>query len=609
MTNFKRILRYLGFYKLNIVLVFVFTILSVIFSLCSFAFFIPVFEILFKTKTIETASPAPINFNNIFNIQALKDNFYYYSNSMIDNVGSQKALLYIVLIIILLFFLKNLFRYLESFFTAPVRNGVVQRMRNELYNKMLILPLSFYSERKKGDIITRLTSDIQEIEVSVMGSLVMLVREPVTLILYVTTLLILSPKMTLFSFILLPVSGFIIGKISRSLKRTANTGQIHLGNLISSIEESIDGLRVIKAFNAIDHAQTSFEKENQKYTKLMNKIYRIRNLATPLSEFLGVCVVVLAIWFGGKLILSGGSLSAPVLIVYIAIFSQLLPPIKNITQSYYDIKKGAASLDRIDAILRAEEVITEKPDAISKLSFDNNIQFIDVSFKYEEAYILKHISFTIEKGKKIAIVGPSGAGKTSIINLIPRFYDCTSGVICVDNIPIPDLNIDNLRNLFGLVNQDTILFNDTVAGNIAFGIDNYNINDIIRAAKIANAHDFIMELPNGYDTIIGDRGTKLSGGQRQRISIARALLKNPPILLLDEATSSLDTESEKAVQEALELLMQSRTSIIVAHRLSTITNCDRIIVLDKGEIAEEGTHAELYALNGLYKKLCDMQTI
>ncbi|MDL2228181.1 ABC transporter ATP-binding protein/permease [Bacteroidales bacterium OttesenSCG-928-K03] len=609
MTNFKRILRYLGFYKSNIILVFLFIILSVVFSLFSFAFFIPVFEILFKTKTVELIAPTPISWNNIFNSQILKDNFYYYSNSFIDNVGPQQALFYIILFITLSFFLKNLFRYLESFFTAPIRNGVMLRMRNELYNKILILPLSFYSERKKGDLITRLTSDVQEVELSVVGSLVMLIREPITLILYVATLIILSPKMTLFSFILLPFSGFIIGKISRSLKRTAHSGQAHLSNLISTIEESIDGLRIIKAFNAIDHAQTNFEKENQRYTKFMNKIYRIRHLATPLSEFLGVCVVALAIWFGGRLILNGGSLSAPELIVYIVIFSQILPPIKNVTQSYYDIKKGAASLDRIDSILKAEEVIVEKDNAISKSSFDEKIQFIDVSFKYEEALILKHISFTIEKGKKVAIVGPSGAGKSSIINLMSRFYDCTSGVICVDNIPIPDLKINDLRDFFGLVNQDTILFNDTVAGNIAFGFDNYNINDIIKAAKVANAHDFIMELPQGYDTIIGDRGTKLSGGQRQRLSIARALLKNPPILLLDEATSSLDTESEKAVQEALELLMQSRTSIIVAHRLSTITNCDKIIVLDKGEIVEEGTHEELYSQNGLYKKLCDMQTI
>jgi len=609
MNNFKRILRYLGFYKLNIALVFVFTVLSVIFSLCSFAFFIPVFEILFKTKSVIISNPTPISFDNLFNTQVLKHNFYFYTSSMIDNVGPQKALLYIIFIIILLFFLKNAFRYLESYFVAPIRNGVMQRMRNELFNKILILPISFYSERKKGDLITRLTSDVQEIETSVMGSLVMLIREPITLILYVVTLFVLSPKMTLFSFIILPFSGYIIGKISRSLKRTANAGQSLLGNLISSIEESIDGLRIIKAFNAIDHAQNTFEKENQSYTKLMNKIYRIRNLASPMSEFLGVGVVVLAIWFGGRLILTGGSLSAPILIVYIAIFSQLLPPIKCITQSYYDIKKGAASLDRIDAILQAEEVIIEKENAISKVTFDSKIEFIDVSFKYEEPDILRHVSFSVEKGQNVAIVGPSGSGKTSIINLIPRFYDCCSGTIAVDGISVPDLKIDNLRDLFGLVNQDTILFNDTVAGNIAFGTDNYNLDEIIKAAKIANAHDFIMEMPKGYDTIIGDRGTKLSGGQRQRISIARAVLKNPPVLLLDEATSSLDTESEKAVQEALEMLMKSRTSIIIAHRLSTITNCDKIIVLDKGEIVEEGTHSELYALNGLYKKLCDMQAI
>ncbi|MDD4141821.1 MAG: ABC transporter ATP-binding protein, partial [Bacteroidales bacterium] len=564
MKNLRKILQYLRNYKGNLTLVFIFTMLSVIFSLVSFAFFIPVFEILFKTKSVAITQPDPLSWDNFFQVQTIKDNFYYYTNSIIESTGPQTALLYIVIIIIVLFLLKNFFRYMESFCIAPIRNGVLQLMRNELYHKVLILPISYYSSKKKGDIITRLTSDVQEIENSVMGSLILIIREPVTILFYIITLLMMSPKLTCFAFILLPISGYVIGRISRTLKLTAKRGQSKMGGLISIIEESIDGLRIIKAFNAIDPAAEDFAKSNREYTKLMIKTYRIRDIATPLSEFFGVCVTVIAVWFGGSLVLSGNSLSAPVLIVYLAIFSQLLPPIKSITQAYYNIKKGAASMDRIEEVLQAEEVIVEKQDAIRKQTFDNSIEFKDVCFKYEDTDVLKHINLKIQKGQNVAIVGPSGAGKTTILNLIPRFYDCTSGEVDVDNIPIRDLRIDDLRNMLGIVTQDTILFNNSVAANIAFGIKDYNLDEVIRVAKIANAHDFIMELPDGYNTIIGDKGTKLSGGQKQRISIARALLKNPPILLLDEATSSLDTESEKAVHEALEKLMECRTSIVIA---------------------------------------------
>jgi subfamily B ATP-binding cassette protein MsbA len=496
------------------------------------------------------------------------------------------------------------------FFIAPVRNGVIESIRNDLYHKTLILPLSYYSNHKKGDLLTRITSDVQEIEHSVMGTLMFFVSEPITIILYVITLIILSPKLMLFSLILIPISGYVIGIISRTLKQTAKKGQSNLGNIISLVEESIDGLRIIKAFNAINFADREFRKSNRVYTKLMTKIYRIRDIASPLTEVLGVGVTVLAILYGGRLVLTENSLSASVLIVFIIILSQLLPPIKSLTQAYYDIKRGAASMDRIEEIFNADEVIEEKEDAQPIKEFKYAIEFKDVSFKYEETFVLNNINLKIEKGKKIAIVGPSGTGKTTLMNLIPRFYDCTTGEVLIDNINIKDLKIDDLRGLSGIVTQDSILFNNTVLYNISFGMEDYSLEDVIRVAKIANAHNFIMDLPNGYNTIIGDRGTKLSGGQKQRLSIARALLKNPPILLLDEATSALDTESEKIVHEALEKLMQSRTSLVIAHRLSTIMNADEIIVMDEGRIVERGTHQQLYQnKDGLYHRLCNMQAL
>ena len=609
MRTFRNLYKYISKYKGYLVLMFVFAVLSTLFSIISFAFFIPVFEILFKTKSIVMVPPEPLSFSNL-STNAIKENFYYFLNEIISKYSPQTALLYVVIIIIIVFFFKDIFRYLTSYCISPIRQGVIKELRNTLFHQILILPLSFYSHRKKGDIVTRLTADIQEIENSVMSSLELVIIEPITLIFYVITLLIISPQLTVFAFILMPVSGFMIGKIGSTLKSYATRGQSKLGSLISDMEETIDGLRIIKGFNAIDHTYNNFKNKNDDYTKTMIRLLRIKDIASPLSEFLGVCLVVATVWYGGRLVLSNQSfLPASALIVYIAIFSQLLPPIKSFSKGYSEIKKGAASMDRINEILDADEVITEKENAIDINTFEHCIEFRDVSFKYEDTYILKDINLKIEKGKKIAIVGPSGAGKTTIINLMCRFYDCTKGGIFIDGIAVPDLKIDKLRGLFGIVTQDTILFNDTVTNNISFGLENCNEEDIIKAAKIANAHDFIMEFPEGYHTIIGDRGTKLSGGQRQRLSIARALLRNPQILLLDEATSSLDTESEQLVQQALEPLMNTRTSIVIAHRLSTIVNSDEILVLDDGQIVEHGTHKELYAQKGLYTRLCDMQSI
>ena len=609
MRIFHKLIKYILHFKPQLAFVFISAILSTIFSLFSFAFFIPVFEILFKTKPAITTIPEPLSFNNI-STRAIKDNFYFLLNGIVSKVEPQTALLYIVLIIISLFFFKDLFRYLTTYFISPIRQGVLRFLRNELYNKILILPLSFYSNRKKGDIVTRLTSDIQEIESSVMSTLEIFIIEPITLIFYITTLVIISPKLTIFALLLLPVSGYLIGRIGSTLKSFARKGQSRLGSLISMIEESIDGLRIIKGFNAIEHSYKNFSNKNDEYTKTMTKLLRVRDLASPLGEFLGVCLVVTAVWYGGSLVLSdNSSLPAASLIVYIVIFSQLLPPIKSFSKGYSDIKKGAASIERINEILDADEVIVEKNNALPINGFKSKIEFRNVSFKYDDNIVLHNVNLTVEKGMNIAIVGASGSGKTTIINLMPRFYDCTEGEILIDGTPIKDLKINELRRLFGIVTQDTILFNDTVSGNISFGLDNVDRQDIVNAAKIANAHDFIMQLPDGYDTIIGDKGAKLSGGQRQRISIARALLRNPQILLLDEATSALDTESEKTVQTALEAMMVSRTSIVIAHRLSTIINSDLIIVIDDGRIVESGTHKELYDKDGIYTRLCRLQSL
>ena len=495
------------------------------------------------------------------------------------------------------------------FFLAPIRNGVVRDLRNDLYKKVLILPLSFYSEQRKGDIIARMTSDAQEVDYSIMSSLEMIFRDPLAIISYLVTLFIISPSLTLFVFVLLPVSGYLIGRIGKSLKRTSQKSQRQLGIILSIIEETIGGLRIIKAFNAIDHTDKNFQKNNQKYTRLMIRLYRKKDLASPLSEFLAATVLVVVLWYGGRLVLNPENpLDAAVFITYLGIFSQVIPPAKSITTAIYNVQKGGASVERIQSVFEAPEVILEKTAPIRKEEFKESIEYDQVNFAYEKDLVLKDIRLIVEKGKTIALVGPSGGGKSTLVDLLPRFYDCLEGEIRIDGIPIKDLKIDDLRAMMGIVTQETILFNDTIYGNITMGMKNVNMDDVVAAARVANAHEFIEKLKNGYDTNIGDRGVKLSGGQRQRISIARAVLKNPPVMILDEATSSLDTESERLVQEALINLMKNRTSIVIAHRLSTIKHADEIIVLQKGEIVERGNHEELFAKNGVYKKLCDLQS-
>ncbi|NCD40960.1 MAG: ABC transporter ATP-binding protein [Bacteroidia bacterium] len=609
MKKLFKVIRYIkpfgGYAALNIL----FNLFSVAFSLVSFAFFIPVLEILFKMREPFSGIPEPLTWDTLTQTDVIRDNFYYLLEQMIHRTDEATALLYIALIITLLFLLKNATRYFAMYFLAPVRNGVVRNLRNAMYLKTLILPLSYYSEQRKGDLMARMTTDVQEVEWSVMNSLEMIFREPFAIVAYTVTLFIISPSLTGFVFVLLPVSAFIIGRIGRTLKRTSGKGQKKMGELQSLMEETMEGLRIIKAFNAIGAANQGFQRVNQRYTQLMIRLYRKQDLASPLSEFLGVIVMVVVLWYGGRIILNPEStLNAAVFLVYLGIFSQILTPAKSIARAIYNIQRGAASVERIEYILNAEEVIVEKENALSIPSFEQGLELEDVSFSYEEEVVLSHINLIIPKGKTIALVGPSGGGKSSLVNLLPRFYDVQHGTVKIDGVPIKDLKINEVRALMGVVSQDTILFNDSVLNNIALGVDEIDEEKIIEAAKIANAHEFIVNLPQGYHTHIGDKGIKLSGGQKQRLSIARAVYKNPPIMLLDEATSALDTESERLVQDALEKLMNNRTSVVIAHRLSTIRNADEIVVLDKGHIVERGTHERLYESNGIYTRLCKMQS-
>ncbi len=608
MRSLSKVLKYLKNYKLNAALHVFFSVFSVIFGLVSFALFIPVLNMLFQQRRTFTEKP---DFDLSTFSTSIKDNFYYQIEKLIERFGAMDALLYIAIVLVILFFLKNFFRYLAKFFLSPIRNGVVRDLRDDLYFKVLILPLSFFTEKKKGDVMARMSNDVQEVEWSIMNSLEMVFREPVTIIGTLIMLVVMSPELTLFVFILLPISGFIISIIGNSLKRTSQKGQKEMGNIISLIEETISGLRIIKAFNAILPINDNFKKNNKDYTKLMIRLFRKRDIASPLTEFLGMIVVAITLIYGGRLILTDGanaSIQADAFIVFIVLLASIIAPAKAISSAYYNIQKGAASIDRIEELLNAEEVIIEKPNAVKITDFESEIEYKNVSFRYEEAKVLDNINVKIEKGKTIAIVGSSGAGKSTLVDLLPRFYDCNEGEILIDGRNIKDCIISDVRSLMGIVTQESILFNGSVLDNIAFGMKNVNEEAVIEAAKVANAHEFIVNMTDGYKTNIGDRGAKLSGGQKQRLSIARAILKNPPIMILDEATSALDTESERLVQEALENLMKNRTSVVIAHRLSTIQFADEIIVLDKGKLVERGSHSELLKHDGVYRKLIDMQS-
>ena len=604
MHYFLRIIKYIKPYIPFAILNVVSNIMSVLFSLVSLTMVIPFLGILFETQE-KVYNPPPLSFSS----DAIKDNFYAIISSTIDEKGKVEALLFICILVLVTFFFRNLFRYLALYFLTPIRNGIVHDIRLDLHKKVISLPIPFFTEKRKGDLTARLTSDLVEIEWSIMSSLEMIFKDPLNIIIYLITLIVISPQLTTFVIILFPVTGIIIGVIGKSLKKSSDRGQNKMGDLMSIIDENISGLSIIKAFNAEEHINQNFENDSKEYRGIMTKLLRKKDLSSPMSEFLSTIVMVVVMWFGGQLVLNAeGGLSAQEFIGYILIFSQIIPPAKSLTTSYYYIQKGSAAAERVYEILDAENEITDVENPKQVKLLNNQIEFKNISFKYENNEVLSEINFNICKGKIIALVGQSGSGKSTIADLLGRFYDIKNGEILIDNNNIKEIAIADLRSLMGIVSQESILFNDTIFNNIRLGKLEATEQEVIAAAKVANAHDFILETEDGYQTSIGDRGNKLSGGQKQRLSIARAILKNPQILILDEATSALDTESEKLVQEALEKLMNSRTSLVIAHRLSTIQNADEILVLDKGSIIERGTHQELIARNGHYKKLSDLQS-
>ena len=605
MKGLRRILQYVfPKYTGQALLNFLFVGISAIAGLCSFTMVIPFLNVLFD-QTIET--PTLVEFD--WSVESVKNIFNYHLVNVINTYGKSSALLYLSAFIMAAIFLKTGFWYTSKLAMINIRYGIIRDLRNSLYNKITRLSLGFYSDEHKGDVMSRMTNDVNEVETSVLRSFDVIFKDPITLIASMVLLVYMSPKLTVFVLIMLPISGGIVGRIGSSLRKKSTVVQSKLGSLMSLIEETLGGLRIIKSFNAHDKVYNSFREENRQFIRESKRMMRRRDLAGPISEFLGSLILIIVLWFGGSLVLNGDStLSSSQLIGYLVIFSQMISPAKQLIDAWYGIQKGLASSDRIDALLNAEIAIrdSENPKPINK--FDNEIEYRNVSFKYVNDLVLKDINLTIKKGQTVALVGQSGSGKSTMVDLLPRFYDVVGGGIYVDGTNIKDLKIVDLRKLMGIVGQESFLFNDTIFNNIAFGVDHATMEQVIEAAKIANAHDFIMETPDGYQSTVGDRGGKLSGGQRQRISIARAILANPPIMILDEATSALDTESEKLVQDALFRLMENRTSIVIAHRLSTVVNADLICVLQDGEIIERGTHTELMALGGQYKKLHDIQT-
>jgi subfamily B ATP-binding cassette protein MsbA len=520
------------------------------------------------------------------------------------------ALAVICITVLISTFLKNLFYFLSFYVLSPIKMSVITRLREELYNKLLQLPIGFFTDQRKGDVMSRMTNDIAEIENSVVGTLEGLIKDPINVIVILFSLIYISPTLSLFLFILLPVTGIIIGRISRSLKKQSNISAVKLGEVLSVLDETLSGLRVIKAFNVEKILRGKFIENNEELYDIRNKMQRRRDLASPLSEFLGVTVLAAILWFGGKLVLNGaGALPAEGFILYVVLFTQIINPAKSLSTSYYNMQKGSAAIVRIEEILQAPVKVDDNINGKLLPEFEHAIEFRNVGFMYEDKVILNNINLTIEKGKTIALVGSSGAGKSTLADLIPRFHDVTSGELLIDGVNIKDYSLESLRNQMGIVTQEPILFNDSIANNISLGKPGASVTEIEHAAKVANAYNFISLKDEGFETNIGDRGSKLSGGERQRVTIARAVLKNPPILILDEATSSLDTESEKLVQDAINNMMQNRTSIVIAHRLSTIRHADEIIVLQKGEVAERGTHDSLLAKDGIYRKLVEMQEV
>lgn len=606
MKSLRTVFRYVGRYPKLIVTYFSFNLLGNLFSVISLGLLSPFLLLIFKGDTVSAATQEDTSIAYLNPVNNLK---IYLAEMVKEPGGNIKALGLICILILTFIILKNLFFYLSSYFLVPIRNGILNDMRTKMYQKILMLPVGYFNDQKKGDIMSRLTNDLSDVESSIINILEILFREPITIILFFSYMVILSPQLSLFLLLFLPVAGLVIGRIGRSLKRQSTETQEKLGTILSTIEETLGGIRVIKAFNAENKQLRKFEDQNEELFNIKNKVNRRRDLASPVSEVMGIITVVAVLWYGGRLVLQNTFLDPGDFLAYILIFSQVIQPLKSLSTASYNIRKGAASVERIEHLIAEDIGIKEVPNPVILKSFEHDIEFRNVSFSYEDKIVLENINLKIKKGKTVALVGSSGAGKSTLVDLVPRFHDVFTGELLIDGINIKEYSLDSLRSHMGIVTQEPILFNDTIANNISLGMEHASPEQIEAAARVANAHNFVLQKEEGYQTSIGERGNKLSGGEKQRVTIARAVLKNPPILILDEATSSLDTESEKLVQDAINNLMSNRTSIVIAHRLSTIRNADEIIVLQKGKIVERGSHTDLIEFNGFYKRLVNMQEV